>query len=130
METVTYFKEKDVKFITPLGVTSHLKNWGVHESKLFETDWWGKLEFEGITFVCTPAQHFSGRLGTLKKGKVGRPFKAGKKEYQVVRIEKSLGSELDKYLPVYSKKVNFKVSMTGIVEKSIRECLVREKEDV
>ena len=65
MQTVNYFKEKDVKFITPLGVTSHLKSWGVHESKLFETDWWGKLEFEGITFVCTPAQHFSGRLGTI-----------------------------------------------------------------
>ena len=65
METVIYFKEKDVKFIAPLGVTSHLKSWGVHESKLFETDWWGKLEFEGITFVCTPAKHFSGRLGTI-----------------------------------------------------------------
>lgn len=67
METVTYFKEKDVKFIAPLGVTSHLKSWGVHESKLFETDWWGKLEFEGITFICTPAQHFSGRLGTAAR---------------------------------------------------------------
>ena len=63
MDTIVFFKEKDVKFIAPLGVTSHLKSWGVHESKLFETDWWGKLEFEGITFICTPAQHFSGRLG-------------------------------------------------------------------
>jgi L-ascorbate metabolism protein UlaG (beta-lactamase superfamily) len=69
MQTVNYFKGKDVKFITPLGVTSHLKSWGVHESKLFETDWWGKLEFEGITFVCTPAQHFSGRLGTFNNFK-------------------------------------------------------------
>ena len=69
METVIYFKEKDVKFITPLGVTSHLKRWGVHESKLFETDWWGKLEFEGITFVCTPAQHFSGRFATFSSFK-------------------------------------------------------------
>ena len=69
METVLYFKEKDVKFIAPLGVTSHLKSWGVHESKLFETDWWGKLEFEGITFVCTPAQHFSGRFATFSSFK-------------------------------------------------------------
>ena len=69
METVIYFKEKDVNFITPLGVTSHLKRWGVHESKLFETDWWGKLEFEGITFVCTPAQHFSGRFATFSSFK-------------------------------------------------------------
>ena len=66
METIVFFKEKDVKFIAPLGVTSHLKSWGINESKLFEKDWWGKLEFEGITFICTPAQHFSGRLGTIK----------------------------------------------------------------
>ena len=65
METVIFFKEKDVKFITPLGVTSHLKSWDIDRSKLFEADWWGTLEFEGITFICTPAQHFSGRLATF-----------------------------------------------------------------
>ena len=65
METVIFFKEKDVKFIAPLGVTSHLKSWDIDRSKLFEADWWGTLEFEGITFICTPAQHFSGRLATF-----------------------------------------------------------------
>ena len=67
---------------------------------------------------------------TLQKRKAGRPSKADKKKYQVVRIEKSLDSELEKYLPVYSKKVNFKVTKTGFVEKALRECLQREKEDV
>ena len=65
METVIFFKEKDVKFIAPLGVTSHLKSWDIDRSKLFEADWWGTLKFEGITFICTPAQHFSGRLATF-----------------------------------------------------------------
>ncbi|MDC0246650.1 MBL fold metallo-hydrolase [Deltaproteobacteria bacterium] len=69
METVIFFKEKDVKFITPLGVTSHLKSWDMDRSKLFEADWWGTLEFEGITFICTPAQHFSGRLATFSSFK-------------------------------------------------------------
>jgi L-ascorbate metabolism protein UlaG (beta-lactamase superfamily) len=69
MDTIVFFKEKNVKFITPLGVTSHLKSWGINESKLFETDWWGGFDFEGITFICTPAQHFSGRLGTIKASK-------------------------------------------------------------
>ncbi|MBT4050062.1 MAG: hypothetical protein HOE64_17075 [Nitrospina sp.] len=64
---------------------------------------------------------------TEQKRKVGRPTQNEKKQYLVVRIEKTLGSELEKYLPVYSKKVNFKVSMTGFVEKSVRECLAREK---
>jgi len=67
---------------------------------------------------------------TEPRKKVGRPFKADKKQYHVVRIEKSLGKELDDYLPVYSEKVNFKVSLTGFVEKSIRECLDREKGEV
>ena len=49
---------------------------------------------------------------TEEKRKAGRPFKADKKKYQVIRIEKSLDSELEKYLPVYSKKVNFKVTKT------------------
>ena len=61
------------------------------------------------------------------KKKVGRPFLANKKKYHVVRIEKSLGAELDNYLPEYSKKINFKVTITGFVEKAIRECLEREK---
>ena len=69
METIIFFKEKDVKFIAPLGVTSHLKSWGINESKLFEGDWWDIIEFDGITFICTPAQHFSGRLGTLNYSK-------------------------------------------------------------
>lgn len=66
---------------------------------------------------------------TEEKRKAGRPFKADKKKYQVIRIEKSLDSDLEKYLPVYSKKVNFKVTKTGFVEKAIRECLKREKEE-
>ena len=69
METILYFKEKKVKFITPLGVTSHLKKWRIAESKLFELDWWEEIKFKGISFVCTPAQHFSGRLGTLNVSK-------------------------------------------------------------
>mgnify|MGYP003655564676 CR=1 FL=1 len=64
---------------------------------------------------------------TEEKRKVGRPFKVDKKKYHVVRIEKSLGEELDSYLPEYSQKISFKVTITGFVEKAIRECLAREK---
>jgi len=69
METILFFKEKDVKFITPLGVTSHLKKWGISESNLFELDWWKTINFDGISFICTPAQHFSGRLGLWEYSK-------------------------------------------------------------
>ena len=69
METVLFFKEKNVRFITPLGVTSHLKKWGISESNMFELDWWDSIDFKDVSFVCTPAQHFSGRLALLDVSK-------------------------------------------------------------
>jgi|TARA_Y100000296_G_C5175198_1_gene259670 hypothetical protein len=67
---------------------------------------------------------------TEPRKKVGRPFKADKKKYLIVRVDKTLGDEVEKFIPVYSDKVNFKVSVTHFIEKSIRECLDREKGEV
>ncbi|WP_412472212.1 MBL fold metallo-hydrolase [Halobacteriovorax sp. RT-2-1] len=62
MTTMKFFaKKKDVKIITPLGVGSHLKRWGIDDSRITELDWWQDVDFEGIKFTATPAQHFSGR---------------------------------------------------------------------
>ena len=60
-ETVMKIKDKTKHFYTPLGVGEHLKAWGVPSSKITELDWWDEIQFESLTFVCTPAQHFSGR---------------------------------------------------------------------
>lgn len=56
-------KIKDItdKFFVPLGVSSHLKKWGIEEGKIKEADWWDEFNFDNIKLVCTPAQHFSGR---------------------------------------------------------------------
>ena len=64
METIKYFKNKSTKFIAPLGVTSHIKGWGIQEDRLSELDWWQSIEKDGLEFICTPAQHFSGRTGS------------------------------------------------------------------
>ena len=56
METILYFKNKDVKFITPLGVTSHMLKWGINETNLVELDWWDTIKFKDIKFVCTPSR--------------------------------------------------------------------------
>ena len=61
MNTVQYLSNKVSKFIVPLGVTSHLKSWGVSEEKMVELDWWQSTSFDQVTFTSTPAQHFSGR---------------------------------------------------------------------
>lgn len=63
LETIEFFKGTKTKFITPLGVTSHLKDWGIGEERLTELDWWEKTSVGNLTVICTPSQHFSGRTG-------------------------------------------------------------------
>ncbi|MFC7527274.1 MBL fold metallo-hydrolase [Actinoplanes sp. GCM10030250] len=48
-------------FLVPLGVGAHLERWGVPATRIIELDWNEKAEVAGITFVATPARHFSGR---------------------------------------------------------------------
>jgi len=62
METIIKLKDDDVTFVAPLGVGSHMRKWGVDNDKLIELDWWDEIDFNGVTFICTPAQHFSGRM--------------------------------------------------------------------
>jgi L-ascorbate metabolism protein UlaG (beta-lactamase superfamily) len=62
METIIKLKDDDVTFVAPLGVGSHMRKWGVDNDKLIELDWWDEIDFDGVTFICTPAQHFSGRM--------------------------------------------------------------------
>jgi L-ascorbate metabolism protein UlaG (beta-lactamase superfamily) len=60
--TIESFKQSTVRFFVPLGVSSHLERWGIQNSRITELDWWGTSKWEGIDFICTPAQHFSGRV--------------------------------------------------------------------
>ncbi|MFD0862790.1 MBL fold metallo-hydrolase [Sungkyunkwania multivorans] len=60
-KTILKLKDKVSRFYTPLAVGVHLKAWGVEESRIVELDWWDIVNFGGLQFICTPAQHFSGR---------------------------------------------------------------------
>jgi L-ascorbate metabolism protein UlaG (beta-lactamase superfamily) len=62
-----------VKFVVPLGVGAHLEYWGVPPERIVELDWWERSELSGLSVVCTPARHASGRFlfdkdGTLWAG--------------------------------------------------------------
>ncbi|MFB4394114.1 MULTISPECIES: MBL fold metallo-hydrolase [unclassified Pseudomonas] len=48
-------------FLAPLGVGDRLVGWGVPAEKVRQLGWWQATEVQGIRFVATPAQHFSGR---------------------------------------------------------------------
>ena len=61
MHTVQYLKDYVSKFVVPLGVSAHLRSWGVQDIQITELDWWKSFDFMGVSFTSTPAQHFSGR---------------------------------------------------------------------
>jgi len=46
-------------YVVPIAIGTTLRSWGI--THFIELDWWGAFKFKGLTIVCTPAQHFSGR---------------------------------------------------------------------
>jgi L-ascorbate metabolism protein UlaG (beta-lactamase superfamily) len=62
--TIKKLRNKVTRFFVPLGVAAHLLKWGVKKEQIVELDWWDSANFEGMTFVCTPSRHFSGRTLT------------------------------------------------------------------
>ena len=63
METVQFFTDSETQFVVPLGVANHLIGWGIAAERTTEKDWWEVATFPDLTFIATPAQHFSGRDG-------------------------------------------------------------------
>ncbi|MCB8815908.1 MBL fold metallo-hydrolase [Desulfosporosinus shakirovi] len=60
-QSIKKLKDKVSQFYVPLGVGNHLARWGVEAEKIKEFDWWNEYKLDGLTLVCTPARHFSGR---------------------------------------------------------------------
>ncbi|MGY4818780.1 MBL fold metallo-hydrolase [Pseudomonas chlororaphis subsp. piscium] len=60
-QTVLKLADKTRYFLTPLGVGDTLVKWGVPADKVRQLDWWEGTEVDGIRFIATPSQHFSGR---------------------------------------------------------------------
>jgi len=59
--TIAAMKDRDTKFVVPLGVGAHLVYWGVPEEHVVELDWWEKAALGKLEIVCVPARHASGR---------------------------------------------------------------------
>jgi len=59
--SISKLKDKVAHFYTPLGLGSHLRAWGIPDTKITELNWWQESEVQGIRLACTPARHFSGR---------------------------------------------------------------------
>ncbi|MEP6993120.1 MAG: MBL fold metallo-hydrolase [Acidobacteriota bacterium] len=61
METVKSLAKRTAVFLVPLGVGAHLEKWSVPKAQIRELDWSERMVVGGVTFVSTPARHFSGR---------------------------------------------------------------------
>lgn len=59
--TVIALADKTDYFLTPTGVGDLLVEWGLPADKIHQLAWWQEHNLEGIRFVATPTQHFSGR---------------------------------------------------------------------
>lgn len=60
-KSIKQLKNKVETFYTTLEVGRHLMKFGVHRRQIVELDWWDSKKRDEVEFICTPAQHFSGR---------------------------------------------------------------------
>ncbi len=59
--TMKYLKNRNIRFITPLGVGARLKGWGVPAEKITEMAWEDSLIVSSLRITALPAVHYSGR---------------------------------------------------------------------
>lgn len=60
--TVLALASRTRRFVTPLGVGSHLAYWGIPPDQIVELDWGEELLSGWLRIVALPARHFSGRV--------------------------------------------------------------------
>lgn len=68
--TIIALRERDTKFVVPLGAGAHLEAWGVAPSKIVELDWWETTKVGALEIACVPARHASGRIGIDQDAKL------------------------------------------------------------
>lgn len=61
-QTIKFFAKTNTKFLVPLGVETHLQQWGINVDRITQLDWWQAIKYDNLEFILTPAQHFSGRM--------------------------------------------------------------------
>jgi L-ascorbate metabolism protein UlaG (beta-lactamase superfamily) len=74
--TILQMVALDVPFFTSLGVGAHLASWGVPTERIFELDWWERVELPGreLAITAAPSQHFSGRGVSGRNGTLWSSF--------------------------------------------------------
>ena len=61
MQSVQDLARRGATFLVPLGIGAHLQRWGVPPAQIRELEWWQEHTLGNVSFVATPARHYSGR---------------------------------------------------------------------
>ncbi len=85
--SIQKLKSKVLNYWVPLGAKRHLLEWGVHNEKVIEFDWWDNSVIDNIEITFTPSRHLGGRMlrdrdktlwgGWTIKSKIGSVFFSG-----------------------------------------------------
>ncbi len=66
-KTIRKLRNRIGKIYCSLGISSHLKHWGIDKNTITEMDWWQSESLDkSMQLTAAPARHFSGR--GLKRG--------------------------------------------------------------
>lgn len=60
-KAIKFFADKNIPFISPLGVCQYLESWGVLKNYIHEIDWGDSVMIGDCNITATPSRHFSGR---------------------------------------------------------------------
>ncbi len=64
MATMRALKDRDIRFICPLGVGARLEGWGIPPEQITEIGWGDVVEVASVRITSTPGIHYSGRSKT------------------------------------------------------------------
>ena len=60
--SIKQLNNKTTTFIVPLGIEKDLERFGISRDNVINMSWWEEVNINGLTIICTPARHNSGRF--------------------------------------------------------------------
>ncbi|MCV6601673.1 MAG: MBL fold metallo-hydrolase, partial [Cohaesibacter sp.] len=63
--TIKHLAADKSHFIVPIGVGTHLRQWGIPQERLTEKDWWDEVQLDNLLIALVPSEHYSGRKAFL-----------------------------------------------------------------
>lgn len=64
VKTIKFLRNRDTRFIVPLGVGTRLRGWSIPEERIIELGWAETTKIGSLQITSTPGVHYSGRSKT------------------------------------------------------------------